>query len=158
MALVYISIKRGEWTRYKTYLRKGKSYETSYENIVSWSQTLCLPSLGVCFSAQMTENRNYDWASDNEHDSVKELRENGQKKQQQQKNVTLPWKDAWKSCFTTHTLSFHLILKDPPSVPKTFPTKIKPAKCPAKENVIWGNKEKAKSILKILLSAHARTS
>ena len=79
--------------RYKTYLCKGKSYETSYENIVSWSQTLCLPSLGVCFSAQMTENRNYDWAADNEHDSVKEFRESGKKK-----TTTKKCHVALKSC------------------------------------------------------------
>ena len=92
MALVYISLIRGEWTRYKTYLCKGKSYETSHENIVSWSQTLCLPSLGVCSSAQMTENRNYDWAADNEHDSVKELRENGKKKNNNKKMSHCPEK------------------------------------------------------------------
>ena len=36
-----------------------EGYEYFLEShVVSWSQTLCLSSLGVCFSAQMTEKRN----------------------------------------------------------------------------------------------------
>ena len=48
-------------------------------------------------------------------------------------HVTLTWKFPWKSCSTTH-LPF---LSPNPNIlkacPKTFPTKMKPAKFPAKE-------------------------
>ena len=44
-------------------------------------------------------------------------------------HVKLTWKLQWKSCSTTH-LPF---LSSNPDILKTFPTKMKPTKCPAKE-------------------------
>ena len=66
-------------------------------------------------------------------------------------HVTLTWKSPWKSCSATHLpflLSNPKILK---AFLNTFPTKMKPTKCPAREKKIrqekWKKRgaEKAKS-------------
>ena len=92
-------------------------------------------------------------------------------------HVTLTWKFAWKSCSTAHLPFVSSNPKFLKAFLKTFPTKIKPTKCPAREQKMTQEKrkkrggEKAKSnsqdccvtfkpknYLEILLSAHARTS
>ena len=79
-------------------------------------------------------------------------------------HVTLSRKLPWKSCSTTHLPFLSPNPKILKAFLKTFPIKIKPTKCPAKEKK-WGEKAKSKSQdcyvtfkLEILLSAHARTS
>ena len=82
--------------------------------------------------------------------------------------VTRTWKSPWKSCSITH-LSF---LSPNPKILKAFlktlPTKMKPTKCTAREKRREERKRKVKvktavsllnpKTVKILLSAHARTS
>ena len=65
--------------------------------------------------------------------------------QKQPKNhVTLTWKFPWKSCVTSH-LHVGFLPYNPINIlkafPKTFPTKIKPAKCLAKEKTLAKRKK-----------------
>ena len=46
--------------RYKKSSGKGKSYETTFENIFLSSRPRAFPPPGVRFSAETTENRNYN--------------------------------------------------------------------------------------------------
>ena len=77
----------------------------------------------------------------NRHNSVKDT---GQEKKAKN-HVTLTWKLPWKSCSTTHwpfpSWSTVVILKILKAFLKTFPTKMKSTKCPAKEEK-WGKKSK----------------
>ena len=93
----------------------------------------------------------------NEHDSVKETGEKGKN------HVTLTRKFPQKSCFTTHLPFLSPNPKILKAFPKTFPTKMKLTKCPAKaknearkaeEEERRGEKRKSREIL---LSGHART-
>ena len=56
----------------------------------------------------------------------------------------LTWKFPWKSCSTTHLAFLSSNRKILKAFLKTFPTKMKPTKCPAREKK-WGKKEKSKS-------------
>ena len=90
----------------------------------------------------------------NEHNSVKDIREKGKKpscsidlKNTKRKkpimHVTLTWKFPWKFCSTTFlpfVSSNPKILK---AFRKTFPPKMKPAKC-EKRKKNWGKLEKRK--------------
>ena len=100
----------------------------------------------------------------NEHGSVKEA---GPRKRQKPCNI-LTRKFSSKSSSTTHLTSLLSNPKILKALPKTFPYKMKPTKCPATEKK-RGEKAKKKSqdccvtfnpknYLEILLSAHARTS
>ena len=92
-------------------------------------------------------------------------------------NVTLTWKLPWKCCSTTHLPFLSSNPKILKAFLKTFPTKMKPTKCPAREKKMRQEKRKKKggekaesksqdccvtfkpkNYLEILLSAHARTS
>ena len=48
-------------------------------------------------------------------------------------HITLTQKFPWKSCFTTHLPFLSSNTKILKAFPKTFPTKMKPTKCPARE-------------------------
>ena len=75
--------------------------------------------------------------------------------------VTLTWKFPWKSCSTTHLPFLSSNLKILKAFLKTFPTKMKHTKCPAREKKMRQEKRKKKGGRRereILLSAHARTS
>ena len=50
-------------------------------------------------------------------------------------HVTLPWKFPWKSCSTTHQPFLSSNPKILRAFPKTFPTKMKPTKCTAREKL-----------------------
>ena len=68
-------------------------------------------------------------------------------------HVTLTWKFPWKSCSTTQLPFLSSNPKILQAFLKTFATKIKPTKCPAREKKMWkekgqkrgGEKEKSKS-------------
>ena len=47
--------------------------------------------------------------------------------------VALTWKFPWTSCFTTHLSFLRSNSKILKAFPKTFPTKLKPCKCPTKK-------------------------
>ena len=68
--------------------------------------------------------------------------------------VTLTWKFPWKSCSTTHLPFISSNLKILKAFLKTFPTKMKHTKCPARKAKKKGGRRERE----ILLSAHARTS
>ena len=71
-----------------------------------------------------------------EHDSVKET-------QKKAKNhVRLTGKFPWQSCFTTHLPSLSSNTKVLKAFPKTFPTKIKPAKCATRRKKMRQEKRK----------------
>ena len=57
--------------------------------------------------------------------------------------VTLTWKFPWKSCSTTHLPFLSSNLKILKAFLKTFPTKMKHTKCPAREKK-WGKKSEKK--------------
>ena len=57
--------------------------------------------------------------------------------------VTLTWKFPWKSCSTTHLPFISSNLKILNAFLKTFPTKMKHTKCPAREKK-WGKKSEKK--------------
>ena len=78
-------------------------------------------------------------------------------------HVRLTWKSAWKSCSIAHLPFLSPNPKILKAFPKTLPTKMKPTKCPAREKKNEARKAKKEGRresenLKILLSAHARTS
>ena len=57
--------------------------------------------------------------------------------------VTLTWKLSWKSFSTSHLPFLSSNPKILKALPKTFPTKMKSNKCPAKEKK-WGKKKRKK--------------
>ena len=78
-------------------------------------------------------------SNQNEHNSVKET------EQKAKNHVTLTWKFPGKSCYTTH-LPF--LSSDPKIIKaflKTFPTKMKPNKCLAREKK-WGKKSDKRGV------------
>ena len=58
--------------------------------------------------------------------------------------VTLTWKFPWKSCSTTHLPFLSSNPKILKAFLKTFPTKMKPTKCPAREKKMRQEKRKKK--------------
>ena len=66
----------------------------------------------------------------NEHNSVKDTGERG-KKNSHENLVSLP-----------DYFSFHLILRPQKAFLKTFPTKMKPTKCPTKEKISQEKRKK----------------
>ena len=91
------------------------------------------------------------------------------------KNVTSTWKFPWKSCSTTHLPFLSSNSKILKAFLTTFPIKMKPTKCPAKEKMVREKQKKrkrekaksesqdcwitfkAKNYLTILLSVYAWT-
>ena len=73
-------------------------------------------------------------------------------------HVTLTWKFPWKSCSTTHLPFLSSNPKILKAFLKTFPTKMKPTKCPAREKKNEARKvkkrggEKAKGKVKTAVS------
>ena len=117
-----------------------------------------------------------EWRDLSNHTRISTIQSKTPKKKAKN-HVTLTWKFPWKSCFTTNPPFLSSNPKIIKAFLQTFPTKMTPTKCPAREKKMrqekqkkrGGEKAKSKSqdccvtfkpknYLEILLSAHAQTS